>query len=65
MDDTTRVVCACQKQFMLDQINEIEKHKWIMSEKAGMDLGTEACMDWICKYAKQFRSFWFSTNRTI
>ena len=57
-----RNICECQKEFMEDQVKEIEKYKWIMSEKAGRDLGSEACKDWICKYAKQFREFWFSTH---
>lgn len=57
-----RNICECQKEFMEDQVKEIEKHKWIMSEKAGRDLGNEACKDWICKYAKQFREFWFATH---
>lgn len=57
-----RNICECQKEFMDDQVKEIEKHKWIMSEKAGHDLGGEACRDWIFKYAKQFREFWFSTH---
>ena len=33
---------------------EILKHKWIESEKAGRDLGTEAAIDWIMKYADRF-----------
>lgn len=37
------------------QIDEMEKHKWIESEKAGHDLGEAARIDWVKKYAKQFR----------
>ena len=40
------------------QIQEILKHKWIMSEKAGYDLGQDAVLDWIRKYAKRFRDYW-------
>ena len=29
------------------QIKEILKHKWILSEREGRDLGEEAVMDWI------------------
>lgn len=57
-----RNICECQKQFMADQVKEIEKHKWIASEHAGRDLGTSACVDWINKYAKLFREYWFSTH---
>jgi hypothetical protein len=37
------------------QIEEIEKHKWIESEKVGYDLGYLAVLDWIKKHAKKFR----------
>lgn len=37
------------------QVEEIKRHKWIESEKAGYDLGEQAVRDWILKYAKQFR----------
>lgn len=37
------------------QLQEIERHKWIESEKAGRDLGEEAAMDWIHRYAAAFR----------
>jgi hypothetical protein len=36
------------------QIEEIEKHKWIESEKAGHDLGEAARIDWIVKYAAKW-----------
>lgn len=38
----------------LMQIEEIEKHKWIESEKAGHDLGEAARIDWIVKYAAKW-----------
>ena len=37
------------------QWQEIEKHKWIESEKAGKDLGDTAALDWIKKYAAEWR----------
>ena len=40
------------------QIREILKHKWIMSEKEGRDLGEEAVRDWIDKHAAAFREYW-------
>jgi len=39
------------------QITEILKHKWIMSEKEGRDLGEEAVKDWVDKYAPAFREY--------
>jgi len=46
------------KEFMAAQIEEIEKHKWIESEKAKRDLGMFACFDWIHKYASKFYEYW-------
>ena len=45
-------------QFLNDQIHEMEKHKYIESEKAGKDLGDSALLDWIIKYAASFREEW-------
>ena len=37
------------------QIREILKHKWLLSEKEGRDLGEEAVADWVEKHAAAFR----------
>jgi hypothetical protein len=42
------------KEYLDSQTREIERHKWIESEKAGRDLGLEAVIDWIMKYAADF-----------
>lgn len=42
------------KEYLEFQTREIERHKWIESEKAGKDLGMEAAIDWILKYADLF-----------
>ena len=44
-----------QCRYMQDQILEINKHKYIESEKAGCDLGEKAVFDWIKKWASEFR----------
>jgi hypothetical protein len=41
--------------FLALQIKEIEKHRWIESERAGRDLSGIAELDWIQKHAKLFR----------
>lgn len=41
------------------QKSEMQKHKWLESEKIGYDLGAAAYYDWIKKYAINFRK-WFS-----
>lgn len=42
------------KEYLEFQNREIERHKWIESEKAGRDLGKDAVIDWILKYADAF-----------
>jgi hypothetical protein len=42
------------KEYLKIQSREIERHKWIESEKAGKDLGMDAAIDWILKYAAVF-----------
>lgn len=38
-----------------DVLNEINRYKWIASEKAGMDIGFEkAAKEWINTYSKQY-----------
>jgi hypothetical protein len=43
------------KEFQAE-LNEILKHKWIESEKAGRDIGFEkALTDWIMKHRSKWR----------
>lgn len=50
---------ASRMRKMLEmQREEINRYKWIESEKAQRDLGREAVFDWISKYAAQWRE-WF------
>jgi hypothetical protein len=44
--------------FLLEEIHQMEIHKWIESEKANRDLGEEALHDWINKHAAKFREEW-------
>ncbi len=37
------------------QMEEINRHKWIESQKAGYDLGDNAVFDWVDRYASKFR----------
>lgn len=44
------------KEFLAER-EEILRHKWIESEKAGQDIGFErALLDWIVKYRSAWRS---------
>jgi len=43
------------KEFLAER-EEVLKHKWIESEKAGSDIGFEkALLDWIVKYRSSWR----------
>jgi hypothetical protein len=43
------------KEFLAER-EEILKHKWLESEKAGQDIGFEkALLDWIVKYRSAWR----------
>lgn len=46
-------------KFLSSQRLEMERHKWIESEKANRDLGIDAYFDWISKYAQQYREEYF------
>jgi hypothetical protein len=43
------------KQMLDKEKEEIEKHVWIESEKAGKNMRNEASLDWVLKYAAQWR----------
>jgi hypothetical protein len=44
------------KEFLAER-EEILRHKWIESEKAGQDIGFErALLDWIVKYRSAWRT---------
>lgn len=47
-------------QAMAMQRDEIARHKWILSEKAGHDLGSWATNNWIFLYAALWRE-WYET----
>ncbi|MEW6349625.1 MAG: hypothetical protein AB1646_11235 [Thermodesulfobacteriota bacterium] len=42
------------KEYLEKQAREIERYKWIESERAGRDLGDEAVIRWIMLYAHEF-----------
>ena len=51
------------KKAHLAQIEEIMKHKWIESEKAGYDIGKKAVGDWIEKHAGTWRREWEGSQK--
>ncbi len=42
-------------EFIVLQIQEIDRYKWIESQKAGYDLGDRAVYDWVERHAEAFR----------
>lgn len=54
-DDPDISKLSLYKEFMAEK-DEILKHKWIESEKAGYDIGFEkALVDWILNHRKEWR----------
>ena len=52
------------KEFLAER-EEILKHKWIESEKAGADIGFEkALLDWILKHRSSWRDKRLKETRT-
>jgi len=49
-------------EFLKDEKSEMERYKWIESEKAGKDLGQPIMIDWIKKYAASYRDWWESNH---
>lgn len=44
------------KRICLNQVEEMRRHRWIESQKAGHDVGEKAFSDWVNNYAKLYRS---------
>ena len=56
---------ALYKEFMAER-EEILKHKWIESEKAGADIGFEkALLDWIVRHRSNWRQKRLKEGRII
>ncbi len=52
------------KEYLDIQRKEIDRHKWIESEKAGRDLGMDAVIDWILKYADIFSDNYYQEHKS-
>ncbi len=53
------------KEFLSAEIEEIKRHRWIESEKAGRDLGEVAAIDWVQRYSAAFRQEWLSQRGSL
>lgn len=48
---------------VVDETNEIDKHKWIESEKCGNDIGKDkARWSWIFNHKNNWHSHWINEN---
>lgn len=47
-----------QREYLAKQREEIQRYKWIESEKARRDLGAQAVLDWIRNYAESWRNWY-------
>ena len=48
---------------VVDETNEIDRHKWIESEKLGKDIGKDrAQWSWISTHKNKWHSKWISRN---
>ncbi|MBL8025070.1 MAG: hypothetical protein JNL74_01595 [Fibrobacteres bacterium] len=48
------------KEYKDKKISEINKHKWIASEKAGIDLGKKAIEEWQKDHEIHFKRHWLN-----
>jgi len=50
-------------EYLESQIKEIDKIKWIESEKNGSDIGFDKAKEiWINKYAEEYKYFWLKNH---
>ncbi len=50
------------RAYLFAQLEEIQKYKWIESERLGHDIGFErAMMEWNDRFGKDFRGHWIQT----
>jgi hypothetical protein len=66
-DDARKKIVYHNEQYAMEaylaiQREEIERHKWIESEKRHRDMGREALSDWICKFSDKFAHYWRHTH---
>ncbi len=47
------------------QREEMDRHKWLESEKTKNDLGGRALADWVNKYSSDFARYWRRTHAYI
>ena len=56
---------AALHAYMTMQTREMERHKWLESEKAAHDLRDESLSDWVKRHSTAFSSYWHRTHAFI
>ena len=53
------------KRFLIAQIDEINRYKWIESERRSFDIGfQQAALEWISQYSAPFKDYWVRDFKT-
>ncbi len=48
---------------VVDESSEIDKHKWLESEKTGHDIGKDkARWSWVMNHKNEWHSYWIEKN---
>ena len=53
------------KDYREKMVEEIRRHRWLESEKAGRDLGPVAEHDWLDRYEIDFRRYWLRNRFSL
>ncbi len=51
--------------YLAIQRDEMERYRWIESEKQHADIGQNAFNDWVKRYSEQFSRYWRTTHAFI
>jgi len=57
-----RTAEAAMSAYMTLQREEMERHKWIESQRANHDLGEASLTEWVREYSAQFARYWRRTH---
>jgi len=59
----TQKIPAAKREFILAQIREIKNYRKKRSKELGYDAGIESELEWIEKFASEFRKHWVNNER--
>ena len=56
---------AALEAYLMLQRDEMERFKWLESEKSKSDQGQKALMEWVKQYSQKFARYWRKTHQFI